>query len=69
MQRMHAGKGVHDELDEACLRLFDRALADLGMIGSAGQRLSRYFRDATVAMRAFGEGEHLVPGTLPFNMA
>ena len=69
MQRMHAGKGVHDELDEACLRLFDRALADLGMIGSARQRLSRYFRDATVAMRAFGEGEHLVPGTLPFNMA
>ena len=69
MQRMHAGNGVHDELDEACLRLFDQALADLGMTSQAGQWLARYFRDATVAMRAYGDGEHLVPDALPFNMA
>jgi hemoglobin len=29
MQRLHAGNGVHVELDEACLTAFDRALQRL----------------------------------------
>src|SRR5438105_4083987 len=27
VQRIHAGNGIHIELDEACLRLFDQAIA------------------------------------------
>jgi hemoglobin len=69
VQRIHAGNGVHVELDEICVRLFDQALADMRMTGAAGRRLSRYFRDATVAMRAYGDGEDLVPEGLPFNLA
>ncbi|MFE9322430.1 oxidoreductase [Nocardia sp. NPDC052278] len=69
VQRIHAGMGVHIELDEVCLRLFDQALADMGMTGAAGRQLSRYFRDATVAMRAYGDSEDLVPEGLPFNLA
>lgn len=69
VQRIHAGKGAHAELDEICLRLFDQALVDMGMAGAAGRHLSRYFRDATVAMRAYGDSEDLVPEGLPFNLA
>ncbi len=30
MQRMHAGNGEHQDLDEVCVRLFRRALDDVG---------------------------------------
>jgi len=70
MQRLHAGNGEeHVELDEACLRLFDEALADVGIAGAAAAGIAAYFRAATVAQRAYGLSEDLVPDGLPFNYA
>jgi hemoglobin len=69
VQRIHAGNGVHTELDEACLVAFDRALADTGITGETATRVAAYFRAATVAQRAYAEGAHLVPDDLPFNRA
>lgn len=69
VQRLHAGNGEHDELDEACLRLFDRAIAEVGIPPHPGRSLSAYFRDATVAMRAYSAGADLVPEGLPLRRA
>lgn len=69
MQRLHAGNGVHVELDEICLDLFDRALADVAVPAGPAARLSAYFREATVAQRAYAKGSDLVPEDLPFNFA
>src|SRR4029079_8863461 len=54
---------------EACLRLFDRALADCGIPREPAARLSTYFREATEAMRAYGASAALVPDRLPLRMA
>jgi hemoglobin len=51
VQRLHAGKGVHIDLDEACLRLFDQALSAYGVPAEPAARLSAYFRAAAEAMR------------------
>ena len=67
VQRIHAGNGVHPELDEACLALFDRALGDVGIEGETGKRISNYFRNATMAQRAFADGVEFVPDDLPMN--
>jgi hemoglobin len=69
MQRIHAGHGVHEELDEACLAQFDQALTDVGIVGEAGERIMSYFRDSTAAMRAYSDNEDQVPEFLPFNYA
>jgi hemoglobin len=69
VQRIHAGNGVHTELDEACLVAFDEALADTGITGDSATRVSAYFRGATIAQRAYAEGADLVPDALPFNRA
>lgn len=69
VQRFHAGNGVHPELDEACLVLFDRALLDVGITGDPGERISRYFRDATIAQRAYANRDDRVPDGLPMNFA
>jgi hemoglobin len=69
VQRIHAGNGVHRELDEACLVAFDQALADVGIAGETAARVSAYFRQATLAQRVYAEGAHLVPDGLPFNRA
>lgn len=69
MQRIHAGHGVHEELDEACLVLFDQALVDVGIGGLTGARIGAYFRDSTAAMRAYSDSEDQVPERLPFNFA
>ena len=69
VQRIHAGNGEHVNLDEACLRLFDRALADCGIPREPAARLSTYFREATEAMRAYGASAALVPDRLPLRMA
>jgi hemoglobin len=69
MQRIHAGNGVHLELDERCVAAWDRALADVGIVGEAGQRVSSYFRAATEAQRAYRESPDQVPDGLPFNVA
>jgi hemoglobin len=67
MQRLHAGNGVHPELDEACLALFDRALVEVGMASEAAAEVSAYFRTATVAQRAYSRSPDQVPDGLPFN--
>jgi len=67
VQRIHAGNGVHVDLDEACLILFDRALAEVGMTGGAAERASAYFRRATEEQRVYGDKDAQVPTDLPFN--
>jgi hemoglobin len=69
MHRLHAGNRVHEDLDEACLGAFDRALADVGILGDAAARASGYFRRATVAQRRYADGAHLVPDDLPLARA
>lgn len=69
VQRLHAGNGEHDDLDEVCLRLFDRALADEGVAGSVAARISAYFRAAAIGMRAYSESIDTVPDGLAFNYA
>ena len=67
VQRLHACNGEHVELDEACLRQFDQALADVGITDSAGEQLSTYFRRATEAMRVYSPSGAVVPEGLAFN--
>ncbi|MES1197029.1 MAG: oxidoreductase [Pseudomonadota bacterium] len=69
MQRLHAGNGVHVELDEACLVLFDQALADIGVNAAVALRISAYFRTATEAQRAYGSKSAKVPDELPLPRA
>jgi hemoglobin len=64
MQRIHAGNGVHEELDEACLGAFDRALVQVGLTGEVAAQVSAYFRHATMGMRRYADGAHLVPDGL-----
>jgi hemoglobin len=68
-QRIHAGNGIHEALDEACLDAFDRALAQVGITGEAGARVSAYFRRATIAQRRYAAGPHLVPDGLVIDKA
>jgi hemoglobin len=65
MQRIHAGHGVHIELDELCLEMFDRALVRTGITGTAGERLSAYFRAATELQRKYSDDVDEVPDGLP----
>lgn len=67
MLRIHAGNGEHHELDEACLRLFDQALADVAIAPAA--EIAAYFREATIAQRAYSRSPDQVPEGLPFNRA
>jgi hemoglobin len=69
MQRIHAGNGVHLELDEACLSQFDKALADVGVATGAAVAASSYFRRATEEQRRWSEPGVEVPDGLPFNCA
>ena len=69
VQKLHAGNGVHVELDEACLAAFDRALADVGIIGHPAARASSYFRRATEEQRAWGDKGTQVPPGLAINYA
>ena len=69
VQRLHAGNGLHVELDEACLRLFDRAVAEERIAEPAAGRVMEYFRNATEEMRRFGSNDAVVPDGLPMNHA
>jgi hemoglobin len=69
VQRLHAGNGVHPDLDEACLALFDKALADVGIPQPAAGEISAYFRAATLAQRAYSESPAQVPEGLGLNYA
>ena len=68
VQRIHADNGLHIELDEACLRLFDQAIAETGIGGEAAKRFSKYFLRATEAMRIYASGND-VPAGLPIDLA
>ena len=67
VQRIHACNGEHVELDEACLKAFDLAVADVGLTGQVAGRVSGYFRRATEQQREFATPETAVPAGLPFN--
>lgn len=67
VQQLHACNGLHVELDEACLAAFDRALADVNIVGPAAARASAYFRKATEAQRTWGDHGAKVPAGLTFN--
>jgi len=67
MQRIHSCNGEHVELDEACLKAFDLAVADIGLTGQVAQRISSYFRRATVEQREWAAPGKPVPDGLPFN--
>lgn len=69
VQRIHACNGEHVELDEACLAIFDRALADVGIVGETAALVSSYFRRATEAQRSYAHEGAEVPEGLPFNLA
>ncbi len=69
VQRLHACNGEHVELDEACLALFDQALAEAGVAQDAASDLSAYFRSATEAQRRWASSSSVVPDGLPFRYA
>jgi len=69
VQRMHACNGLHIELDEAVLKAFDLAVADIGLSGELAERVSAYFRRATVEQRRWSAAGATVPDGLPFNFA
>lgn len=69
VQRIHACNGEHVELDEACLKAFDLAVADIGLSGEPAQRVSAYFRRATEDQRRWAAQGTTVPDGLPFNHA
>jgi hemoglobin len=69
VQRIHAGNGIHPDLDEACLVVFDQALVDTGLVGETGERISDYFRQATVLQRNYPDSVDQVPANLPLNYA
>lgn len=67
VQRLHACNGEHIELDEACLKAFDLAVADIGLTGEPARRVSAYFRRATEEQRQWAAPGKQVPDGLPFN--
>lgn len=69
VQRIHAGNGLHIELDEACLRLFDLAVDGMNFSAEPAERMKVYFRRATEEMRRFGAKDAVVPDDLPINCA
>lgn len=69
VQRIHAGDGEHPDLDEACLRLFDQAVAESAVPQGPGARLCGYFRAVTEGMRAYAGSADDVPGGLPIAKA
>lgn len=69
VQRIHAGNGVHIDLDEACLGRFDQALNDVGIAGDIAVRISTYFRSATEAQRTWASTKSEVPSGIPFRFA
>jgi hemoglobin len=67
VQRLHGCNGPHEELDEACIRAFGQALADLEFPETAAARAVSYFRAATEGMRAYADGQPVPEDlTIPF---
>lgn len=68
VRRLHAGQGVHDEMDQRAIACFDQALGDTGLTRDprlAGA-LHDYFAWATTtAMADYPRSADDVPGGLP----
>jgi hemoglobin len=64
VRRLHAGNGVHDELDERCVELFVLALHDVGIADECRQQLADYFRRATRTLALYPDREDQVPNGL-----
>ncbi len=65
VMRMHAGNGVHPELDERCIELFALAMDDAGIPAAARGPLGDYFRRVTELMSQFPRSASDVPKELP----
>ncbi len=59
--RMHAGNGVHTELDERAIACFDQALDDVGLAGDTRTALHDYFAWSTRRMAEHPDSPHSVP--------
>lgn len=69
VQRIHAGNGIHVELDEACLKLFHDAVGEMAISEATANALTSYFRKATEEMRRYGSHDVSIPDDLAFNYA
>lgn len=69
VQRIHAGNGVHEELDNTCVQFFSQALKDCGVLQDAAQRATAYFARATAEMRPYANSPDDVPAAMAFNLA
>lgn len=69
MRRLHAGNGTSKELNDACLRLFDQALTEMGIEGETWHRISTYFRRTATSFDAYADSKDLVPDDLPLKHA
>ncbi|GAB3590775.1 group II truncated hemoglobin [Angustibacter peucedani] len=67
VQRMHAGNGVHHELDERAIACFEVAVADAGLADDDRLRttLVTYFRWATEQLSQHPDTHTTVPKGLP----
>ena len=66
VQRIHSGNGIHEDLDEACSKLFEQAVSEMNVPKEAADRMTSYFRRATEGMRPYGAVDVEVPSDLPF---
>lgn len=69
VQRIHAGNGIHVNLDEACLAFFDQAVSEMNISDEAATKAKAYFRRATEEMNRYEARDAVVPDGLPFNYA
>lgn len=68
MQRLHAGNGIAEDMEDACISLFARALAEEQIPAGPAERLGTYFREVTLAMREYGDRPPAdVPDDLPLH--
>lgn len=64
--RMHSGNGEHQEMNDRAVQLFDAALADAGVAGTARVAMRDYFAWATNGpMYGFHRAADDVPTDLP----
>ena len=64
VRRIHAGNGVHDELDERCVELFVLALHDVGISDECRPQLADYFRRAARTLALYPDSADQVPNGL-----
>jgi len=65
VRSLHAGNGMHEELDQRCIELFDLALQDVGVSEDCRACVANYFRHATRTMALYPDKKDQVPKHLP----